>query len=79
MGKQTAPKFDLAGELKAAGEWNSTTSLPVDERRAVLVPWIATFQNHVDGPLAEALATITMPPGAAEACELAGVTVPKGA
>lgn len=76
--QKVEPAFKLAAELTAVGEWNSSTTLTAPERRAVLVPWIAALQNHVDGPLAEALAGITLPPGAADALTLAGYAAPQG-
>jgi hypothetical protein len=76
--EQQPQAFNLVGELTAVGEWNGSTSLPEPERRAVIVPWLAALQNHVDGPLAEAIAGLdSLPDGAAEALTLAGYAVPK--
>lgn len=78
MAETKEPKFNLVGELTALGEWNTSTSLPPLERRAVLSPWLASLQNHVDEPLAKALGRVKLPPGVAEACELVGQAVLKG-
>lgn len=70
--------FDLAGEMVRVGEWAGGSRLSESEQRAVLVPWLAAIQNHVDGPLAEALAGLDLSPESRAACDLAGVTVPQG-
>ena len=75
-----APDFDLGGSLRCVGEWYLTRHPLTDgECRAVIVPWLAVLQNHVEGPLAEAIAELgTLPDGAAEALKLAGYAAPNG-